>query len=58
VFNLLLKKNCFVKEKLEKKESILKGGCIDAKRKRLKRRIGAQAKSHANKIKKDHGLCL
>jgi len=31
-FNLLMKKNCFVKEKMEKKKVLISGGCMDSKK--------------------------
>ncbi len=32
----MMKKNCFVKEKMEKKKAFQQGGCMEAKRKRNK----------------------
>jgi hypothetical protein len=32
----MMKKKCFVKEKMEKKKALLQGGCREAKRKRNK----------------------
>jgi hypothetical protein len=31
-----MKKNCFVKEKMEKKKALISGGCMEAKRNRNK----------------------